>query len=182
MDRGGHSRIGQALLVAAVVLAAVGGAAAGLGAPVWLAGAAGAITALVAAVIVGRVFNARDSRRAALQARGRVLDDLIALVPDDREKAVAANRADPLALLRADRSPMPFRGRGAELRRLAEWRDDDTAASPVCLLSGPGGVGRSRLALQFASRAPEGWAAGWLRPGTGSIVVDAVRRHAGSLR
>jgi len=150
----------------------LGGAAAGLGAPAWLAGAVGAVSALVAGVIVDRAFGTRDADKAALEARAKVLDELTAPVPADPEKAVAANRADPLALLRADRSPMPFRGRGRELRRLTEWLADDAVASPVFLLSGPAGVGKSRLALQFASRVPDGWVAGWLHVGTGPSAVD----------
>ena len=43
------------------------------------------------------------------------------------------------------------------------------------MVSGPAGVGKSRLALEFASRLPQGWAAGWLHAGTGDIAVDAVR-------
>jgi hypothetical protein len=142
--------------------------------PGWLAGAVGAAAALLAGVIVDRAYNSRDTRGDAIEARRRVLDALTAPIPGDPGKAVAANRADPLALLRADRSPMPFRGRNRELRRLFEWRDDDTAASPVFLLSGPAGVGKSRLALQFASRAPEGWASGWLHAGMGATAVEAV--------
>jgi hypothetical protein len=79
-----------------------------------------------------------------------------------------------LGLLRADRSPMPFRGRGRELGRLAAWRDD-ASACPVLMISGPGGVGKSRLALEFGLRVPPGWAAGWLHAGAGGDAVDAVR-------
>ena len=43
------------------------------------------------------------------------------------------------------------------------------------MVSGPAGVGKSRLALEFASRLPPGWAAGWLHAGAGAAAVDAVR-------
>ena len=69
---------------------------------------------------------------------------------------------------------MPFRGRTRELRQLADWLADDRAC-PVLMVSGPAGVGKSRLALEFASRLPQGWAAGWLHAGTGDIAVGAVR-------
>ena len=79
-----------------------------------------------------------------------------------------------LGLLRADRCPMPFRGRTRELRQLADWLADDRAC-PVLMVSGPAGVGKSRLALEFASRLPQGWASGWLHAGTGDMAVGAVR-------
>ena len=79
-----------------------------------------------------------------------------------------------LGLLRADRSPAPFRGRGRELRRLADWCTDD-AANPVFIVTGSAGVGKSRLALKFASGLPEGWDRGWLRAGAGAMAVSAVR-------
>jgi tetratricopeptide (TPR) repeat protein len=169
----GRARVTYVVLAGAVMLAAAGGGAVGLGAPGWLAGAVGAASALVAAVIVDRVYNARDTRSDAMEARRRVLDPLTPPEPEDQEEAAAANRADPLALLRADRSPMPFRGRGRQLRELAEWRDDEKA-SPVLLLSGSAGVGKSRLAIEFGRRAPRAWEAGWLHAGAGGAVVDAV--------
>jgi tetratricopeptide (TPR) repeat protein len=154
------------LLVAAGTLAGAGGAAAGLGVPGWMAGAVGAVSALTAGMVTDQVTSSRDGRRAALAARDQVLDSLTARVRD------AA--ADPLALLRADQSPMPFCGRRRQLRQLAAWRDDEKTC-PVLLLSGSAGVGKSRLALEFALRAAaDGWAAGWLRAGTGDRVIDVV--------
>ena len=171
LSRGGFSRTGHLLLVAAVVLAGVGGAAVGLRAPAWLAGAAGAVTALVAAMIVDRVSGARDGEKFAVNARGYVLDPLRTGVSAETRTDDAI--ADPLALLRADRSPMPFRGRSKQLRRLDAWRDDP-GGSPVLLLSGPAGVGKSRLALRFASRVPAGWVAGWLHARTGDVAVAPI--------
>jgi tetratricopeptide (TPR) repeat protein len=159
-------RWGRILLVAAVVAAALGGAAGGLGAPAWLAGAIAAVTALVSGVFAGYYFPAQDQRKAAREARDQILDALISPI-------LANTAADPLALLRADQSPMPFRGRGREMRELAEWRDDKEAC-PVLLLSGSAGVGKSRLALEFASRAPEGWVSGWLHAGTGDTAIGVV--------
>jgi tetratricopeptide (TPR) repeat protein len=139
----------------------------GLGAPAWLAGAVGAVTALVAAAVVDRVFHARDERAAAAGRREEVLDDLVAA-------AAPGDQDDVLGLLRPDRSPVPFRGRGAELRRLAGWLADE-AANPVLVICGAAGVGKSRLALRFASRLPPQWATGWLRAGTGAVAAAAVR-------
>src|ERR1700722_14230405 len=148
------------------MLAGAGGRAAGLGAPLWLAGAVGAVSALVAAVVVDRFYAAREQRAGAADQRRQVLDEL--------REAAPAGRGDVVGILRADRSPMPFRGRSRELGRLAAWRDD-ASACPVLVISGPGGVGKSRLALEFGLRVPPGWAAGWLHAGAGGAAVEAVR-------
>ncbi len=166
-------RWGPTLLVFAVVAAGAGGAAGGLGVTPWLAGVIAAVTALASSGFVGWYLPARDQRAGLTEAREALLDRLADPVTSPADAA-----ADPLSLLRADRSPMPFRGRNRELRQLNEWRDADLAdgrpGSPVLLLSGAAGVGKSRLALRFASRLPEGWTAGWLHPGAGASVVGAV--------
>jgi tetratricopeptide (TPR) repeat protein len=158
-------RIGFVLSAAAVVLAAVGGSAVALGAPAWLAGAVAAVSALTAGTTVDRVFRGRDERAGAKRRRREVLDPL-------REQELGG-RNDLLGLLRADRSPMPFRGRQREIGRMADWCADD-AACPVMMVSGPAGVGKSRLALEFASRLPGQWEAGWLHPGAGEAAISAV--------
>jgi hypothetical protein len=45
----------------------------------------------------------------------------------------------------------------------------------VLVITGSAGVGKSRLALEFASSLPQGWATGWLRTLVGEIAVSAVR-------
>jgi tetratricopeptide (TPR) repeat protein len=158
------------LVIAAVVGAGLGGAAGELGAPGAVAGMIAAVTALLSGAFVGYYFPARDQWKGALEARAQVLDALRV----DRVSAEARHAvADPLGLLRADQSPMPFRGRGREMRQLTAWLADEKA-SPVMLLSGSAGVGKSRLALEFASRAPKGWAVGWLHAKTGDTAVAAV--------
>ena len=77
-------------------------------------------------------------------------------------------------MLLAGQCPVPFRGRSRELTRLAAWREGEPGR-PVMMVAGPAGVGKSRLALEFASRLPAGWAAGWLHAGAGAAVVEAVR-------
>ena len=161
-----RKRSGRAVVAAAVVFAGAGGSALGLGAPVWLAGTVAAISALVATVVVDRVFHKRDERAAACERLSEALDVLKLTAPGDEK--------DALGLLRADRSPVPFRGRGRELRRLADWRADDSA-NPVVVITGPAGVGKSRLALKFASGLPREWRRGWLRAGADPTVVSAAR-------
>src|SRR5689334_2761736 len=109
----GRRRIWLVLVVAAVVLAAVSGSAVGLGAPAWLAGAVAAVSALAAGAVVNHVDTDRGQRAAAEEHRRQVLDAL--------HDTVSVDRTDMLGLLRADRCPMPFRGRTRELRQLADW-------------------------------------------------------------
>jgi hypothetical protein len=157
---------GGVVLAAAVALAGVGGSVAELGAPAWLAGTAGAVSARVAGVMADRGYAAREARAAARERRKLALDELRQPVPE--------GRGDVLGLLQAGRSPMPFRGRTRELARLAAWRDDGSGR-PLLILGGAGGIGKTRLAAEFGLRSPAGWAVGWLHASAGSTAVDAVR-------
>ncbi|MDX3695693.1 tetratricopeptide repeat protein [Streptomyces europaeiscabiei] len=66
-------------------------------------------------------------------------------------------RSQPARLLHPDLALVPFVGRRAELAKLSAWRDQDETVS-VCLLHGPGGQGKTRLARQFAEAAQtDGW-------------------------
>ncbi|QKW22467.1 ATP-binding protein [Kitasatospora sp. NA04385] len=56
----------------------------------------------------------------------------------------------PSELLRAGGEVVDFTGRTAELDRLRRWRDSADAMG-VCLVHGPGGQGKTRLALQAAA-------------------------------
>ena len=132
----------------------------------WLAGAVAAVSALVAGVVADRVYAAREGREEARERRSLVLDAL--------RDARPPTRGEELGLLLADRCPAPFRGRSRELARLAAWREGEPG-SPVMMVAGPAGVGKSRLALESASRLSEGWAAGWLHAGAGAVAVEAVR-------
>src|SRR5450755_12040 len=64
----------------------------------------------------------------------------------------------PSQLLLAHHQVVPFTGREGVLVELQAWRDDP--ASPqtaVRLLHGPGGQGKTRLALQLAAGTPRDW-------------------------
>jgi hypothetical protein len=62
------------------------------------------------------------------------------------------------ALLGARFQIVPYVGRAQEQADLAEWRDTPTVPRAVRLLHGPGGMGKTRLAMQFAA---DSQAAGW---------------------
>ncbi|MBB4765717.1 tetratricopeptide repeat protein [Actinoplanes digitatis] len=109
-----------------------------------LAGAAGAFGPTVA----DRVAAARERRqlRAGAVAVVRVAD-----LP------VSVTR-----LLRPDQQVVPFFGRGWVLRQLEMWAGDPDAVA-VRLLTGAGGVGKTRLARELASRLA-GWRCEWISP------------------
>ncbi|WP_285620212.1 tetratricopeptide repeat protein [Actinoallomurus iriomotensis] len=63
----------------------------------------------------------------------------------------------PAGLLDPRRAVVDFVGREGELAELIAWCGDDSAG-PVRLVTGPGGVGKSRLAVQLCARMAEvGW-------------------------
>jgi tetratricopeptide (TPR) repeat protein len=77
-------------------------------------------------------------------------------------------------LLRADAQTVRFRGREEQLHHLAEWCEDSSAMS-VRLLAGPGGSGKTRLAIRLTEvMARKGWAAGLLRLDAPTRAVEAL--------
>ena len=111
----------------------------------WLQG--GFIAALVAMVIavaaggtgsvVSELLNGWRRRRAGRDA----VDDL---------RVVEPGGSGPAALLSPSRRVVPFAGRQSELDQLLEWCDQaDADALPIRLVTGPGGVGKSRLAVEL---------------------------------
>jgi hypothetical protein len=68
----------------------------------------------------------------------------------------------PGALLRAQYGVVPFHRRERELSDLQDWCHD-SAAAQVRLYTGPGGMGKTRLALEAALKMrEEGWHAGFV--------------------
>jgi hypothetical protein len=71
----------------------------------------------------------------------------------------------PSFLLRSEYRIIPFHGRHDELAALTAWRAADEEIG-IRLITGPGGQGKTRLALELITGAAEqGWLAGRLRPG-----------------
>ena len=89
-------------------------------------------------------------------------------------RSAASASGDVAGALSPARGVVEFVGRGAELRRLHEWCDDDSAMR-LALVTGPGGVGKTRLALHLAEGLQgQGWACRWVRDGDEATVVAAV--------
>ena len=168
-DRGMAARL---LLAAALTLA---GAGAGVAAVLATSdsgliratgGAAGGAAGLGAAVWADTAKHRRETAAAARRERDRVLDPVISEPAHDRSV---------LGLLLATRqSAAPFRSRTADLAWLQTWCDNP-GSHPVALVTGPAGVGKTRLATQFATTRPAPWATGWLHPRTGTTALNAIR-------
>ncbi|WP_344586378.1 hypothetical protein [Actinomadura vinacea] len=132
---------------------------------------AAAVAAAIAAGAAGSfVTEVMNARRAKTSTRG-VLEHLLRpLTPpapvDEAEQSV-------FTLLLATTCPTPFWGRQAERQRLWDWCEAP-ATSPVMVLGGHGGCGKTRLALQAARGLDEDWVTGWLKADTGPQLVDAV--------
>jgi hypothetical protein len=87
-------------------------------------------------------------------------------------------RETPATLLRPERGAAGFTGRGTELDALRRWCADRDG-SPVRLLLGGGGVGKTRLALKFAAQLrAQGWTAAFAPAGVEATAVSAAREFA----
>ena len=66
----------------------------------------------------------------------------------------------PSRMLRAQLEVVPFSGRKADLSHLKKWRDSTLTNTAVHLIYGPGGQGKTRLAMHLARAwVDEGWIA-----------------------
>ncbi|MFG2983847.1 tetratricopeptide repeat protein [Streptomyces sp. NPDC048258] len=85
----------------------------------------------------------------------------------------------PSRLLNAGNAVVPFTGREAELRELADWRDGGDGGLAVRWLHGPGGRGKTRLADELAATsARRGWKTIVARHG-GAVVPESGGSHDG---
>ncbi|WP_412516232.1 tetratricopeptide repeat protein [Actinomadura madurae] len=156
-----------------VLLAAAGAAAASaqwvpadwpLGWRVVLAVGA-AVAAGAAGSYVSEWLNARRARAAAVEGMAAA--------------AVLPASGGPASHLVAARRVVEFVGRRDELADLIAWCEG-TDAGRVRLLTGPGGVGKSRLGVELCVRLSEvGWRCVQVADGAETTAVDTVRAVSG---
>jgi hypothetical protein len=108
----------------------------------------GAVLGALAGVVAGYVPGIRDkARQRAVEAEA-----VRARLRSAGEPSLAGETG-PSSLLRPDRGVVEFTGRGVELVALRAWCRSGPGKS-VRLVTGAGGVGKTRLALQVAARDP----------------------------
>jgi tetratricopeptide (TPR) repeat protein len=95
----------------------------------------------------------------------------------------AARRLGPASLLDPALEVVPFTGRQKELDELLAWCGD-SAAGPIRLVTGGGGAGKTRLALEFRRRLEKdgGWRCADVDAGTEASALKAERAAAGGRR
>ncbi|WP_433465941.1 hypothetical protein [Spirillospora sp. CA-128828] len=139
-----------------------------------LLGVLGAIAAGAAGSYVSEVITARrkiaEDRQAAVaewEARRRALVTTRELVASDQSVA---------GLLRPERAVVEFIGREDELARLRAWCASEVVC-PVWLVTGRGGVGKTRLGLRLAESLPfDQWECQTVKPGGEVAAVKAAGR------
>jgi tetratricopeptide (TPR) repeat protein len=91
------------------------------------------------------------------------------------ESSVARRQhGGPSSLLAPDRQVVPFQGRAVELDGLVRWCQGK--GPPVRLITGPGGVGKSRLAAELAARMTrQGWECVAVGEDNESTILGRVR-------
>ena len=158
---------GGLAVAAVVVLGALAGALAGT-----RAGVLAALAGLVPAVL----FQAWVDRRRTLTARTAILDEArVTLAPPEATKAEGVP-GGVARYLRPEEAVVEFWPR-PELGALRDWLVSDRLAD-VRLVTGEGGAGKTRLALQLAREANQeyGFRCYWPQHGTESQTVTAVRQ------
>ncbi len=121
----------------------------------------------------GDAGGARVQQRAVVSGFGRIFQatgDMVVyeggepyrlapwpLANPERGPAAEAEPVRPSALLHAGAATVNFAGRLAERAQARRWRDTEGALR-VCLVHGPGGQGKTRLAMQLAAEwRAQGW-------------------------
>ncbi|ATE57643.1 tetratricopeptide repeat protein [Actinosynnema pretiosum] len=95
---------------------------------------------------------------------------------EERALPVTGVLASPGWLLNPALEVVPFRGRGQELERLGRWAGLEGFGA--CVVHGPGGQGKTRLARRFAQELGERWAVVWPKHECAeqdlAVLADAV--------
>jgi tetratricopeptide (TPR) repeat protein len=152
----------------AVVLLAAAGALAGL----TIRGAAGAVIGAIAGGLAGvaagyvPVFHSRADEQ---QSR---LEHAVAQLTEASEPRFEQWASGPSLLLRPERAIVKFTGRETELATLQAWCESSTPKS-VQVMTGSGGVGKTRLALHVAT---------WWKEAGGLVVHVASGAEATVLK
>ena len=163
----GRAAVGGALILAGLGAGVAGAFAASTSGLVRGVGAGvGAVAGLAAAIWVDRASERREGRRAAVRAREKVLDATVA------DPAAEGSVFD--AMLATSTKAPPFRGRRDDLAWLERWWDDPKQPA-IAMVTGPAGIGKTRLVTQFAQDRPASWVTGWLSSGRGADAVAAIR-------
>lgn len=153
--------------------------AAGVRTPSLIGVSAAAGAALLAASMVLPAYTTRRERQKSLE---QALAMTVRPLPRSEAPLVAGAWADasPAKLLRAETQAVPFVGRTLELRRLASWVSSGRHGR-IRLITGAGGIGKTRLAVEFARQLQEkerwrdlGWRCGTLRDNAGSAAIRAI--------
>jgi tetratricopeptide (TPR) repeat protein len=147
------------------LVAGVGTAAAGALIAYFSAGgrwaAVGAAAGAVAGPFAPTIYDAIQERGAAWRKWRRVPERVF--------------RQSPAGLLDPRRQIVDFLGRPKELEALVAWCEDDNA-SPLRLVAGPGGVGKTRLAVEVSRQlAAVGWRCERVGDGHEAGAIEAVR-------
>jgi Tetratricopeptide repeat/Anaphase-promoting complex subunit 5 len=135
----------------------------------WVDGALGAGVGVAAGVVAPLLGDMVRRRAEAHEAAKRV--------------EPAARRLGPASLLDPVLAVVPFAGRQKELDALLAWCEDD-AASPVQLVTGGGGTGKTRLSLELRRLLEDagGWRSAEVDAGTEASALGAERAVAGGRR
>ncbi|MEU7901212.1 tetratricopeptide repeat protein [Nonomuraea sp. NPDC049152] len=108
----------------------------------------------------GIALAEREARKGAREQVGRLRE----LAPD----------GGPAGLLAPGRRIVEFVGRRGELAELLAWCE--CGPGRIRLVTGPGGVGKSRLAVELADRLSQvGWRCEWVADGAEADAVGTVR-------